>query len=78
MAKGLRCRITGCDRNACGVCRRCGDHQGAEHEWIEVPREEPCYRLESCTRCEEQRAQPDHDWQPVDDDLKCSRCALKI
>ena len=78
MGKGLRCKLAGCDRNECGVCRRCGDQEGADHAWIEVERDEPCYRKEACDRCSEERAQPDHDWQSIGGDLQCARCALKI
>lgn len=78
MAKTMRCKLFGCDRNPCGVCTRCKDETGAEHRWGEIPRERPCLRLEACETCGDERTQPDHDWTPVDDDLKCSRCGLKI
>lgn len=78
MASSLRCRITGCDLNECGVCRRCGKVENAQHEWKEAPRERPCFPREVCERCNEEREQPDHDWEPSPQGLKCSRCGLSI
>lgn len=84
MAVSLRCRISGCDRDACGVCRRCGDSSESNHAWKEIERDEPCTRRSVCERCEAERRQPDHDWQSrpaknVDGvELKCARCGLAI
>ncbi len=83
----LRCKLSGHDRDACGVCRRCGDAEGAEHDWRkEQERARPCFEVESCSRCGETRERPDHDWTPTPADtldgtgieMKCSRCGLKI
>jgi hypothetical protein len=78
MSSSMRCRITGCDRDPCGVCRRCGDESGAKHDWREADRERACYRHEVCDRCGREREQPEHDWESVGGNLKCSRCGLAV
>ena len=82
MGTSVRCRLTGCDRDPCGVCKRCGDEQGAAHDWQDGERQDPCYRHEVCSRCSNSRDQPDHDWNPVvtaaGTNLSCSRCGLEI
>ena len=53
---------------------------------IEVDRNRQCYKREECTRCDEVRENPDHDWTPTPVEhgdgsgveLRCSRCSLKI
>ncbi len=79
----LRCKLTGCDLDDCGVCRRCGSSEQAAHEWAEVERERPCIRLKRCTRCEKTAESPDHDWdmKPGGADgiqMTCTRCAMMI
>ena len=80
----MRCKITGCDLNECGVCSRCGDESKANHQWSSGERSNPCYNREVCDRCAAERDQPDHDWQPGDTPgpagiaLQCARCGLKI
>ena len=61
MSSSIRCRITGCDLDECGVCRRCGSDRQAEHDWHEIERERPCYRRMSCSRCQAEREQPEQD-----------------
>ena len=84
MAANLRCRITGCDPDECGVCRRCGSAGSANHKWVVAERREPCFELRVCERCNAERQKPDHDWTPAGADgvqgpaLKCSRCRLTI
>lgn len=84
MAVSIRCKITGCDLDECGVCRRCGDASKESHQWAEAERQKPCYRREVCQRCDTEREQPDHDWEtspsPGADgiNLKCTRCGLVI
>ena len=83
MAKPLRCRMTGCDLDPCGVCRRCDTEQDAHHTWKDAERERPCYGKEVCETCEREREKPDHDWTPGvnalgETSLKCSRCNLEI
>ena len=78
MPASIRCRITGCDLDECGVCRRCGDASKAEHRWQEATRNEPCFPRWVCERCGKERQQPDHDWETVGDNLKCRRCRLTI
>jgi len=78
----LRCKLSGCDLDECGICKRCGSEERAAHDWTDVERERPCYALRRCTRCGRTAEKPDHDWeaQPgvVDVELTCSRCGLKI
>ena len=79
----LRCKLSGCDLDECGICRRCGSEEKAAHDWAEVERERPCFKLKRCTRCEKTTEIPDHDWvsKPgvVDAiDLTCSRCGFKL
>jgi hypothetical protein len=83
MASSIRCRITGCDLDDCGICRRCGSESEAHHEWKEAERARPCFKLEVCERCDREKEIPDHDWEAspglVDDiNLKCSRCGMSI
>lgn len=84
MARTIRCKVTGCDLDDCGICRRCGDSSKARHSWAAAESENPCYRRETCDRCGATRDQPSHDWEPssqVGPDgvaLKCSRCGLTI
>ncbi len=79
----LRCKLSGCDLDDCGICRRCGSEDKAAHDWAEAERERPCFKLKRCTRCETTTEVPDHDWvsKPglVDAiDLVCSRCGFKL
>lgn len=78
MAATLRCRITGHDPDPCGVCRRCGMETDTTHDWTDAEREEPCVRKEVCEKCGRERTQPDHDWEPGEGSLTCSRCGLSI
>jgi len=78
MSRSLRCRITGCDVDPCGVCRRCGAASGAGHAWKEAERTRECYRRSVCERCDRERERPDHDWEPTAGGLRCSRCGLAI
>jgi hypothetical protein len=84
LGKSMRCRITGCDLDGCGVCRRCGDASKEDHNWTEAESQNPCYQREVCDRCDKDRHQPNHDWQmspspgPDGVALKCSRCGLNI
>lgn len=84
MSRSMRCKVTGCDLDECGVCRRCGDASKESHQWSETERNTPCYRREVCERCQAERDQPEHDWQMSDSPgpdgvaMKCSRCGLKI
>jgi hypothetical protein len=83
MTAPLRCRITGCDRDPCGVCRRCGTEKDTSHDWGELERDRACFRKEVCTKCGREREQPDHDWQAGESptgemSLTCSRCGLAI
>ena len=83
MASPLRCRLTGCDPDPCGVCRRCGSAKDTSHVWKDAERDLPCFRKEICETCGRQREQPDHDWEPGGaatggTSLVCSRCGLKI
>lgn len=84
MSRSIRCRLSGCDLDDCGICRRCGDESRANHQWSEAERKEPCFTREVCDRCRVERQQPDHDWQmsespgPTGVSLKCSRCGLVI
>jgi hypothetical protein len=80
----VRCRITGCDLDECGVCRRCGDESKASHQWSDADRTNPCFSRRVCDRCQAEESQPDHDWQmsespgPDGSALKCARCGLAI
>lgn len=79
----LRCKLSGCDLNECGICRRCGSEEKAEHDWTDVERERPCMKLKRCTRCDTTHETPDHDWEAkpgvVEDiELTCSRCGMKL
>jgi ribosomal protein S27AE len=82
----IRCKLTGCDLDPCGVCKRCGDTSAAAHDWTDVERERPCFKQQQCTRCGETKEMPDHDWVPTPMDspdgtgveLRCGRCGLKI
>ena len=83
MNSSLRCRITGCDPDPCGVCRRCGSEADAQHAWSDADRDRPCYRKEVCATCGAERENPDHDWEPGvsptgETALTCSRCGLEI
>ena len=83
MAKPLRCKMTGCDLDACGVCKRCGTEQDTKHVWKEIDRDRPCYRKEVCETCGRERENPDHDWSPGtnalgETALTCTRCNLEI
>ena len=79
----LRCKVSGHDRNECGICRRCGDESEATHAWQSADRQEPCFELSICERCNAERKKPDHDWEPFqtpagESGLRCSRCNLAI
>lgn len=79
----LRCKLSGCDLNDCGICRRCGSEEKATHDWADEERDRPCFRRTRCTRCEAITEKPDHDWEMKpsalgDVEMTCSRCGLKI
>jgi hypothetical protein len=79
----MRCKVAGCDRDECGVCRRCGSERDVEHHWKDVGRERACFRRKVCARCETEKESPDHDWVPSPNaigeiELKCGRCGLSI
>ncbi|MHC4925544.1 MAG: hypothetical protein ACYTG4_15925 [Planctomycetota bacterium] len=80
----MRCKITGCNLDDCGVCRRCGSEAKSEHAWKEIEREKECFGLKVCERCGKRHETPDHDWAPTggsvagDIELRCSRCGLAI
>lgn len=84
MASSIRCRVTGCDRDDCGVCRRCGDDREADHAWQEAERNKPCFPRMVCERCGAEKEKPDHDWEiggptPQGElSMECSRCGLRI
>ena len=78
MPSSMRCRITGCDLDECGVCRRCGNDSEAKHRWQEADRTRPCFPRKVCEVCGQEKEQPDHDWESVDGNLKCLRCGLVI
>jgi len=83
MSRSLRCKITGCDVDDCGVCRRCGSEAGAQHTWQEAERLRPCFSRKVCERCGRERESPDHDWETRtgvagDLQMKCTRCGLQI
>jgi len=84
MTLTMRCRITGCDLDGCGVCQRCGGERQAHHQWTDAEREKPCFRRKVCERCGKERQNPDHDWEPAgvsvtgEPELKCARCGLSI
>jgi hypothetical protein len=53
------------------------------HDWVEIDRQRPCFRLKRCTRCDEEQDIPDHDWEarpggPDGIEMICSRCEHKI
>jgi len=77
-ASAIRCRLTGCDPDDCGVCRRCGLEKNPRHQWKDAPGERPCFPRQVCERCGTAREQPDHDWEPSGRGLRCSRCDLSI
>jgi hypothetical protein len=82
----IRCKLTGCDLDPCGICKRCKDQSAADHAWEEAERDRPCYKRLTCANCDEVKESPVHDWtpKPVDAadgsgvELRCSRCNLKI
>lgn len=74
----VRCKITGCDLDGCGVCRRCGSQKQAKHQWKEAERKRECFPRQVCETCSAQREQPDHDWEPTATGMKCSRCGFSI
>lgn len=78
MASSMRCKITGCDLDECGKCRRCGDESKANHDFKSAERDRPCFTHEICERCQTEREQPDHDWGTTPHGLKCTRCNLSI
>jgi len=84
MASSLRCKISGCDLDECGVCRRCGAESAAKHSWRAADRERPCFDRKVCERCGKEREIPDHDWEstvgltPDVPALRCTRCGLSI
>ena len=78
----LRCKMTRCDLNDCGVCRRCGEGQ-ASHDWVEAERDHPCVHRKRCTRCDASQEKPDHDWDTktggVDGiQMTCTRCGRTL
>ena len=79
----LRCKVTGCDLNACGICRRCGDESKSNHEWQKAESTEPCSNVLTCERCDAEKKTPRHDWGPFEtpageSGLRCTRCNLVI
>ena len=87
MAKSMRCRLTGCDRNECGVCIRCGSEKDVAHKWVDAESEDRCIQLKRCERCDAEKKKPDHDWEPTGKpdptgiggpELRCSRCGMVI
>jgi hypothetical protein len=79
----LRCKLTGCDLNECGICRRCKSEEQGSHDWADVERERPCFAQKRCTRCDAEQETPDHDWESRPGvveaiELVCTRCGLKI
>jgi hypothetical protein len=79
----MRCKVSGCDLDPCGVCLRCDSEAKARHDWQDVDRERECYAKRVCSRCQRERESPDHDWStstgPAGDlQMKCSRCGLAI
>ena len=82
----IRCKLTRCALDDCGICKRCGDRSAANHDWRKVERDRPCFERSECSRCGEVHESPDHDWAPTPADspdgtglvLKCSRCGLNI
>ena len=83
MASSLRCKVTGCDLDDCGVCRRCGSTAKAQHRWVEAERLRPCFTRKVCERCDTDHESPDHDWETGtgaagDIQMTCTRCGLKI
>ena len=80
---GLRCKLSGCDLDGCGVCKRCGSKEKELHDWQDAERERACFELKKCSRCDAEKEKPDHDWQSrpgiVDEiELACARCGIKI
>ena len=78
MGSSLRCKVTGCDLDECGVCRRCGSEKKATHQWENAEQNRPCFNREICAVCGQEREQPDHDWDAAPQGLKCTRCGLSI
>jgi len=83
MAGSLRCKMTGCDLDPCGVCKRCGSQEKAQHKWKQAERERDCFHRELCETCNQEREKPDHDWEmsqggPQGIRMKCARCGLVI
>ena len=74
----IRCKITGCDLDECGVCRRCGGHKNASHRWKEAERDRPCFARQVCERCNAMHERPDHDWESTPTGMKCRRCNFAI
>lgn len=79
----LRCKLSGCDLDDCGICRRCGSKEQVSHDWVEIDRKRPCFRLKRCSRCDEEADIPDHAWEarpggPDGIEMICSRCGHKI
>ena len=79
----MRCKISGCNLNPCGVCRRCNSEAEAKHDWQAAERERECYAKQACSRCGQNRESPDHDWDTTigpagDPVMKCTRCNLRI
>jgi hypothetical protein len=83
MSSSIRCKVTGCDFDDCGVCRRCGAERETHHDWKEAERKRPCYELKICDRCGTEKESPDHDWDsstsPAGEiQMTCKRCGLAI
>ena len=78
MAPKWLCNIAGHKPDPCGVCRRCGREENSSHQGKEVERERACFRKEACETCGQVREQPEHDWEPGDNGLQCSRCDVTI
>jgi hypothetical protein len=83
MTASMRCRLTGCDLDPCGVCRRCETEKDTTHDWQDTDRDRACFRKQACAKCGREREQPDHDWEPGvaasgEPSLTCSRCGLEI
>ena len=74
----LRCKVSGCDLDPCGICRRCGSEKEASHAWQEAERTRPCFKRQVCQTCEVEREQPDHEWDSTATGLKCTRCGFAI
>lgn len=82
MASSLRCKVSGCDLDECGICRRCGSESKANHAWTDADRTRPCFVRKACERCDAEKESPDHDWEmtkgEVQDTLTCTRCGMAI